>query len=273
MMSLHRSLVTLFLSTLGAGALAAAPAVPAAPAAAKPATPAAAPTAAPAAALAAKTIRVLVAADQESVLASQMAGRLDLVNVKLGSTIAAGQVLLKFNCDEQDAHLKMANAEFYSAQQTYESKVKLQAMQSVAEIDVQQSAALAQKAKAQIQLYQAQLRQCTIVAPFAGRVTRLLAKQYASVNIGQPLIEIVNDRKLKVQLNVPSLWLSWLKVGQPFSLKIDETGNAYNAKVQRINGRVDAVSQSIEIEGEVTGNTANLLPGMSGVASFPAAAR
>ena len=270
MMSLHRSLVTLFLSTLGASALAAAPAVPAVPAAAKPA---AAPAVAPAAAPAAKTIRVLVAADQESVLASQMAGRIDLVNVKLGSTITAGQVLLKFNCDEQDAHLKMANAEFYSAQQTYESKVKLQAMQSVAEIDVQQSAALAQKAKAQIQLYQAQLRQCTIVAPFAGRVTRLLAKQYASVNIGQPLIEIVNDRKLKVQLNVPSLWLSWLKVGQPFSLKIDETGNAYNAKVQRINGRVDAVSQSIEIEGEVTGNTANLLPGMSGVASFPAAAR
>ena len=157
MMSLHRSLVTLFLSTLGAGALAAAPAVPAAPAAA--AKPGAAPTAAPAAALAAKTIRVLVAADQESVLASQMAGRIDLVNVKLGSTFTAGQVLLKFNCDEQDAHLKMANAEFYSAQQTYESKVKLQAMQSVAEIDVQQSAALAQKAKAQIQLYQAQLRQ------------------------------------------------------------------------------------------------------------------
>lgn len=266
MMSLHRSLVTLFLSSLGTVALAATPAAPA-PAAVAAAKPAAAPAAV------GKTIRVLVAADQESVLASQMAGRIDLVNVKLGSTIAAGQVLLKFNCDEQDAHLKMANAEFYGAQQTYESKVKLQAMQSVAEIDVQQAAALAQKSKAQIQLYQAQLRQCTIVAPFAGRVTRLLARQYASVNIGQPLLEIVNDRKLKVQLNVPSLWLSWLKVGQPFSLKIDETGSSYNAKVQRINGRVDAVSQSIEIEGEVTGNTANLLPGMSGVASFPAAIR
>ncbi|MFA6070708.1 MAG: efflux RND transporter periplasmic adaptor subunit [Janthinobacterium sp.] len=215
-----------------------------------------------------KTIRVLVAADQESVLASQMAGRIDQVSVKLGSTIKAGQVLLRFNCDEQDAHLKMANAEFYGAQQTYESKVKLQSMQSVAEIDVQQAGAAAQKSKAQIQLYQAQLRQCTIVAPFAGRVTRLLAKQYASVNIGQPLIEIVNDRKLKVQLNVPSLWLSWLKPGQPFTLQIDETGKAYEAKVQRINGRVDAVSQSIEIEGEVLGNPDNLLPGMSGVASF-----
>ncbi len=220
-----------------------------------------------------KTIRVLVAADQESVLASQMAGRIDQVNVKLGSPIKAGQVLVRFNCDEQDAHLKMANAEFYGAQQTYESKVKLQAMQSVAEIDVQQAGAAAQKSKAQIQLYQAQLKQCAIVAPFSGTVTRLLAKPYASVNIGQPLLEIVNDRKLKVQLNVPSLWLSWLKAGQPFTVQIDETGKAYEAKVQRINGRVDAVSQSIEIEGDVMGNPANLLPGMSGVAAFPAPKR
>lgn len=239
------------------------------------AAPAAVPAAAPAAAAAPanKTIRVLVAADQESVLASQMAGRIDQVNVRLGSPIKAGQVLLRFNCDEQDAHLKMANAEFYGAQQTYESKVKLQSMQSVAEIDVQQAGAAAQKSKAQIQLYQAQLKQCTITAPFSGTVTRLLAKQYASVNIGQPLLEIVNDRKLKVQLNVPSLWLSWLKPGQPFTVQIDETGKAYEAKVQRINGRVDAVSQSIEIEGDVLGNTANLLPGMSGVASFNAPKR
>jgi membrane fusion protein (multidrug efflux system) len=220
-----------------------------------------------------KSIRVLVAADQESVLASQMAGRIDQVNVKLGSPIKAGQVLLRFNCEEQDAHLKMANAEFYGAQQTYESKVRLQAMQSVAEIEVQQAGAAAQKSKAQIQLYQAQLKQCTIVAPFSGTVTRLLAKPFASVNIGQPLIEIVNDRKLKVQLNVPSMWLSWLKTGQPFTVQIDETGKAYEAKVQRINGRVDAVSQSIEIEGEVMGNPANLLPGMSGVAAFPAPKR
>ncbi|MGK5077307.1 efflux RND transporter periplasmic adaptor subunit [Janthinobacterium sp. HLX7-2] len=258
---LHRTPLagaTALLSTLlSASALAAAPAAPAKVAPAD----------------ASKSIRVLVAADQESVLASQMAGRIDQISVKLGSTIKAGQLLLRFNCDEQDAHLKMANAEFYGAQQTYESKLKLQSMQSVAEIDVQQAGAAAQKTKAQIQLYQAQMRQCNIVAPFAGRVTRLLARQYASVNIGQPLIEIVNDRKLKVQLNVPSLWLSWLKAGQPFTVHIDETGKRYEAKVQRINGRVDAVSQSIEIEGDVLGNPDNLLPGMSGVASFTPPAR
>ncbi|WP_338846531.1 efflux RND transporter periplasmic adaptor subunit [Massilia sp. W12] len=213
-------------------------------------------------------IRVLIAAEQESTLAAQMSGRVDTLNVQLGASIKAGQPLLRFVCDEQDAHLKMAKAEFQGAQQTYESKLKLQAMQSVAEIEVQQAAAAVEKYKAQIQLYQAQLRLCHINAPFSGRVTKLHVKPHESVNTGQPLIEIVNDRKLKAQLHLPSNWLSWIKPGAPFSMQIDETGKSYEAKLRRLNGKVDAVSQSIEVEGEVVGDTDGLLPGMSGQASF-----
>ncbi len=250
------------------GALAQAAPLPPQPPAGQPKAVAAAPAAAKAAPAAPRTIRVLVVADQEGVLAAQMAGRINQITVQLGSSFKAGQPLVRFNCDEQNAHLKMADAEFYGARQTYESKVKLQALQSVSELEVQQAAAAAEKLKGQIELYQAQLRQCTISAPFSGRVTRLLAKPFESVNVGQALIEIVNDRKLKARLNVPSLWLQWLKPGAAFTMRVDETGKSYAARILRINGRVDAVSQSVEVEGEVVGNPDNLLPGMSGVATF-----
>ncbi|MFL6658738.1 MAG: efflux RND transporter periplasmic adaptor subunit [Massilia sp.] len=220
-----------------------------------------------------KAIRVLVVAGQESILASQMAGRIEQIDAALGSTIKAGQLLLRFNCDAQQAQLKMANAEFYGAQRTFESKAKLQALQSVSELEVQQSAAAAERAKAQIELIQVQLKSCSVRAPFAGRVTRLYAKRYESVGANQPLIEVVDNSKLKLKLNVPSPWLAWLKPGSPFSVQIEETGKAYEGKVARINGRVDAVSRSVELEGEVTGNAPALLPGMSGVAQFPQAGK
>ncbi len=232
-------------------------------------TPARVPAPAPVAVKTNDAIRVLVAADQESVLAAQMAGRVEQVGIHLGSTIKAGQMLVRFVCEEQDAHLKMAKAEFYGAQQTYESKAKLQAMQSVSELEVEQAGAAAEKAKAQIQLYQAQLKLCSISAPYAGRVTKLHVKPFESVNIGQPLVEIVNHRKLKAQLHIPSNWLAWIKPGARFTMQIEETGKKYEARVLHINGKVDAVSQSVEIEGEVVGETEGLLPGMSGLASFP----
>ncbi|MFZ3017489.1 MAG: efflux RND transporter periplasmic adaptor subunit [Gallionella sp.] len=217
-------------------------------------------------------VRVLIAAEGESVLAAQMAGRIVSIGAKLGDRVHQGQSILRFDCDEQQARLNMARAESDGAQKVYEAKAKLQSMQSASLLEVSQAAAEAEKFKAQIQLFQAQLRLCSINAPFSGRVTKLRIKPYESVVVGQQLVEVINDEKLKVQLNIPSLWLARVKAGNPFEVRIDETGKSYEAKVRRINGKVDAVSQSVEIEGELIGRPEDLLPGMSGVAIFPDAA-
>lgn len=214
-------------------------------------------------------VRVLIAAESESVLAAQMAGRIVSIGAKLGDRVQQGQAILRFDCDEQQARLNMARAEWDGAQKVYEAKTKLQSMQSASLLEVNQAAAEAEKFKAQIQLFQAQLRLCIINAPFSGRVTKLRIKPYESVVVGQQLVEVINDEKLKVQLNIPSLWLARVKAGNPFAVRIDETGKSYEARVRRINGKVDAVSQSIEIEGELVGRPEDLLPGMSGVAIFP----
>jgi RND family efflux transporter MFP subunit len=213
-------------------------------------------------------VRVLVSAENESVLAAQMAGRIVAINAKLGDRIRKGETLLSFDCDEQEARLNMAKAESDGADKVLEAKLKLQAMESASVLEVSQATAEAGKFKAQIQLYQAQMRLCNIAAPFSGRVTRLRSKAFESVTVGQPLLEVVNDERLKLQLNVPSVWLTHVKAGNPFNVTIDETGKTYAARVRRVNGKVDAVSQSIELEGELTARAAELLPGMSGTADF-----
>lgn len=216
-----------------------------------------------------ESVRVLVAAESESILSAQMAGRIVSINARMGARVRQGESLMRFDCGEQEARLNMARAEWDGARNLYETKSKLQAMQSASLLEVSQAAAEEEKFKAQIQLFQAQLRLCNISAPFTGRVTRLRIKPFESVNVGQPLIEVVNDERLKVQLNIPSIWLSQIKVHNPFSIHIDETGKTYEARVRRINGKVDAISQSVEIEGEFSGRTDDLLPGMSGIAIFP----
>lgn len=239
--------------------------------AAAPPAPAPAAVPAPAAGRGDPAIRVLVAAEEESVLSAQMAGRIAALNVPLGASFDRGQVLLRFDCDEQEARLKMAEAELYGAQSTYESKVKLHSMESLGELEVRQAAAAVEKFRAQILLYKTQLKMCSLHAPFAGRVSKLRAKAFESVAVGQPLLEVVNDRRLKLQLNLPSAWLGRLKPGAAFTVRLDETGQSYPARVRRVNGKVDAVSQSIEIEGEFRGNPPGLLPGMSGAALFDGA--
>ena len=107
-----------------------------------------------------------------------------------------------------------------------------------------------------------------MAAPFSGRVARVYVRPHESVNAGAPLLDLVSDGPLKLRLNVPSRMLRDLRIGSQFNVNVTETGKSYTAKVSAINARVDAVAQSIEIEGRLTAPASELLPGMSGVAQF-----
>ena len=64
----------------------------------------------------------------------------------------------------------------------------------------------------------------------------------------------------------PSRFLSWLQPGTAFVLRIDELGRDFPAAVTRIGPRIDPVSQSVKIFGQIQGEFADLVPGMSGIA-------
>jgi RND family efflux transporter MFP subunit len=213
-------------------------------------------------------VRVLVAPAQEATLFSQGIGRIRDVDGSLGSRFKAGATLLSFDCDEQAARLKMAQAELSAARETHNAKLRLQGLQSAGELEVSLAAAAAQKAEAQVALYRAQQAYCVVKAPFDGRVVKLHVKAYEGVNQNAPLLDIISDGPLKLRLNAPSSWLRWLKVGTPFQVHIDETDKTYTARVTALNARVDAVSQSVELEGVIADSAPDLLPGMSGSARF-----
>ena len=213
-------------------------------------------------------VRVLLVADQETTLASQLVGRVHAVNASLGSNFNKGDVLVSFDCDEQNARLKMAQADLSSAREAHDAKLRLQGLQSAGEVEVSLAASAAEKASAQVAEYRAQQQQCNVLAPFDGRVIKVQVKAFQGVNQGQPLLDIISNGPLKMRVNVPSKWLVWLKPQQAFEVDLGETGKRYPAKVKAINAQVDAVSQSIELEGVVVGPAKGLLAGMSGTALF-----
>ncbi|WBY03781.1 efflux RND transporter periplasmic adaptor subunit [Ramlibacter tataouinensis] len=247
-------------SALAADGPAGAPAVP----------PAAAPAPRPAAGDSG-AVRALIVADQEATLSSQFAGRITAMPKQVGDVFAAGELLAGFDCQERQATVKAAQAEVLGARETHLAKLKLQSLGAVSDLDVTLAAATAEKAKSQLALAQAQEKYCFVHAPYAGKVVRVRAKAFESVQLGQPLLEIVNLASLRAQLFVPSSWVRWMKPGKAFTLVVDETGQTYTARVTKISGRIDGASQTVEVLARFDKLPANLLPGMIGKASFPEA--
>jgi membrane fusion protein (multidrug efflux system) len=217
---------------------------------------------------AAPPVRVLLMPARETTLVAQMVGRIDRLGGELGGAFKQGAPLVVFDCTEQEARLRMADAEHDAARLQHETKLRLQGLNAAGDSEVQLAATAVARSQAQVELARQQTSLCRIDAPFSGRIVKLHVRPFQGVAVGQPLLELVSAGPPKLRLNAPSRWLSWLKPGVVFGIAIDETGRSYPAVVTAINARVDAVSQSIEVEGVVRGAHADLLVGMSGTAQF-----
>jgi membrane fusion protein (multidrug efflux system) len=213
-------------------------------------------------------VRALLVPVVETTLSSRMAGRISDISVKEGDRFTRGQRLVTFDCEIQQSYLRKSRAKLLAARKTHESNLQLREYQSISNLDVELSAAKVQTALADVEIFKAKLKLCQIDAPFDGRVVDLLAQPYESVAEHQPLLSILDDHNIEVQLYIPSWWLSWLKTDTAFTIKIDETGKSYTARVIRLGARVDAASQSLEITASIDGTHPELLAGMSGIARF-----
>lgn len=213
-------------------------------------------------------IRVLLVAETETTLSSQMTGTLGDLQVSLGQPVSKGALLAQFDCREGQARAKVANAELAMAKQNLEAKRHLRNLEAVGDLEVAMAATEVEKADAARSMAQTQSSYCKVTAPFAGRIAKVHARSYQTISAGSPLFDLVSAGALKVRMNVPSRMLSSLQPGTPVQVSIAETGKTYAAKVSAINSRVDAVAQTVELEATLDAAHPELVTGMSGVAQF-----
>ncbi len=216
-------------------------------------------------------VRVLLTPGGETTLASPVAAKVQALNASLGASFARGQTLVSFDCSEPVARLDMAKAELDGATEQHEAKIRMKGLDQASDVEVAMAASAVAKFRAQIALSKAQVQQCTVVAPWAGRVAKLHIKNHMSVTPGQAMLDLVMSAPLKLKINAPSKRLGQITVGSVFDVAIDETGKTYKARVSAVNSRVDPVSQTIEIEAGFVGTFPDLLAGMSGTANFATA--
>ena len=213
-------------------------------------------------------VRVLLTPDKETTIASSIAAKVMVFNGALGQYFKAGDLLIKFDCEESMARVEMSKAELSGSIDQHEAKVKMQGLGQASDVEVALAASQVNKNKAQLSLNLTQVSQCTVVAPWDGRVAKANVKTFMTATPGQPLMELVNDGPLRLKLNAPSKLLGKIRTGSGFTVQIDETNGRYPATVTAINSRVDSVSQTVELEGRLTRSYRELLPGMSGIADL-----
>ena len=215
-----------------------------------------------------QVVRARVVAEKEARLSAEISGVIASHHVGEGDEFERGTVLVSVRCNTQDAQLSEANAELGVAIATRDANRNLIKTGSVGNLELAVSEGQVAQAEASVDLAMARANQCRVVAPFSGVVVKQHRKDSEYVSASEPLLDILDPSHLQVEFLAPSSWLVWLTADKPFDLKIDETQEFVSGRLLRIGSRVDPVSQSIRLTGEITSDVAGVIPGMSGTLWF-----
>jgi membrane fusion protein (multidrug efflux system) len=215
-----------------------------------------------------RRIRTQLVSPDAVILSSELAAKIDALPLREGDAFKRGDKLVVFDCSLYNAQFKKAQAIADSANKLWAVNKRLADLNSVGELELEQSAAKVREAEAELHYMKTSVDKCVIRAPFAGRIAKRLVATHQYVNTGTPLLDILSSEQLELQMIVPSNWLTWLKTGMTFSVQVEELGQQYPAQITRLGARIDPVSQTIAITGKVSASAPELLAGMSGWAQF-----
>ena len=218
-------------------------------------------------------IRGVVRPNAEAIISTDLTTIITRIGFKEGERFTKGSLLITLDCRRLNAELASAEAYHKEMKITLKSAVFLNSRNASSRQDLETAQARSDRSLSDVNVFRAQVDKCKIIAPFDGRVAELSAHEHEMSVAGKPLFSIVAERDPKIELIVPSKWLTWLKTDARFEFHIDETETKYIGKVTRLGAVVDTVSQTIKIFGTFVSPMPNILPGMSGTAKFDPSGR
>lgn len=217
--------------------------------------------------------RGVVRSVAEATITSEIAARVVSIPFREGQAFRAGDVLVSFDCTRLKAEVDGVRADLTAAKIAHDGSKEMERFKAVGAREVAMAGARLDKAAAELAVGQARLAACEIKAPFDGVVTERIGNEHEIASPSQPLLRIVDDRRLEIELIAPSRWMNWLRPGLPFRFAIGETGRDHAAVLQRIAAVVDPVSQTVKLFGRFSEKEPAVRHGMSGAARFEAGSR
>lgn len=207
---------------------------------------------------------------RRAVLAAEVAGTVERMEVERGEAVRQGQFLaaidtraLEQRAAEAAALARQAAAQYARAQALFEKRsiTKQQMLDAVTNRDV---------AEARLASAKLDLGKSRVLAPWAGRVAETRVEVGDYVTPGQPVVELVEVDRLKVVAPVPASDVPYLAVGRPVTLRVDALpGESFAGSIVRLGAELDPASRTLDVEAEIDNRDGRLRPGMLATMEVP----
>ena len=157
---------------------------------------------------------------QQSNLAFEIPGKINVVNVDIGDAVKKGQILAELDNREATAQLKQAKAKYDLALQILNRYKDLRSEGHISIQDLDNANSEELIAKSQYEFYKVKLEQTKLRAPFDGYIQNRFLDTGSVINGGIPIIEILDSTIVKAHVSIPVSYSEKLEIGNEYLFTI-----------------------------------------------------
>ncbi|MDX1504305.1 MAG: efflux RND transporter periplasmic adaptor subunit [Spongiibacter sp.] len=200
---------------------------------------------------------------RESVLiTSTVSEKVAALHFNEGEQVKRGDLLATLEQAEEQAQLRSARADLAEQEREVKRLQGLIASQVTARNEYDQRVSNRERAHARIAEVEAKIAERTLRAPFDGTTGLRNLSPGALVSAGDSITTLDDLSVMRMDLQVPSLLLSALSVGQKITAFSEALDREFSAEVTAINPRIDPVSRSVTVRARLDNPERLLKPGM-----------
>jgi membrane fusion protein (multidrug efflux system) len=204
---------------------------------------------------------------RETALSARVNGYIKNWYVDIGDRVKEGQLLAEIETPELDQQLAQAKANMELAKSSLE---RVNSVNIEGAVSIQQKADRAgayQASLAVVNQLQAEMSFKRVIAPFSGVITSRNIDIGTLVNAGSSstnqLFTIAQTDKLRIFVNVPQTFVSFIKLGTEAKIIVQEiAGKPIIGRVKRTAGALNPDTRTMSVMVEFDNVEQNYLPGM-----------
>jgi len=157
---------------------------------------------------------------QQSNLAFEIPGKINVINVDIGDVVKKGQILAELDNREATAQLKQAKAKYDLAEQILNRYKDLRSEGHISIQDLDNANSEELIAKSQYEFYKVKLEQTKLIAPFDGVIQNRYLDTGSVINGGIPIVEILGSKNVEAHISIPLKFIDKLNIGNSYDFKI-----------------------------------------------------
>lgn len=199
---------------------------------------------------------------EETQIKSEVNGRITQLNIREGSRVNKGALLVKLFDEDLQAQLRKLKVQLEIAAKTEERQRELLAINGISQQDYDLSSLSVENLKADIQSVQIAIAKTEIRAPYSGNIGLRNVSLGAYVSPNEVITTLRQVETLKLEFSVPEKYAKEIRTGTVINFRVDGGRDNHLAKVIATESGVDQATRTLRVRALVSEKHPELVPGV-----------